>query len=138
MITVSLLILFILVAFSLLPLRYYLREKMMGNLAMEFGLRFYSKPPKFFDWYGKFLVFHTDWKINHIKGILANHQVYIYDVLFPTKVLFFSLNYYKRYTAVEIDRQNIKGKRVYNSFRLGDTYLTSIFELRRILKKLTT
>lgn len=112
-----------------------MRENSMLRLAKEFGLKFNSKPPSFIDFYFKFLFTSPDWRINQINGIINGHQVEIYDNLFAgPKFLIGAMNYEKRFTVVKIDGEYLKGE--YKSFKIGDSCLTSLVWLRKLLTTL--
>lgn len=132
------LLILIFVFLSIQPIRYKIRERMMKKLAKEFNLSFNSNPPKFFDFYFKFLIFKPDWDINHIKGVLNNHSICVYDNLFSgPKTLLMAFNYGKNHTVVEIDGQKMTGKEdQYKSFKLQDQYLTSVLYLRKLFESL--
>ncbi|MBI4709083.1 MAG: hypothetical protein HY764_02690 [Candidatus Portnoybacteria bacterium] len=129
-------IIIIFVIFSIAPTRYKIREIMMKNLAKDFNLNFSSNPPKFSDFYFKFLILRPDWDVNHIEGAVKGRDIHIYDNLFSgPKIILTAFNYSKRHTVIRINGQSITGKEEqYKSFKFQDSCLTSINELRGLLK----
>lgn len=86
-------LLLLIIAFSVVPLRLKFRESAMRKLAQEFGLSYLSNNPRFTDFYSKFLFLRSDQHINVMSGRLGKHSVKIYDVLFPGPRFIFAINY---------------------------------------------
>lgn len=119
-----------------------IRERNMKKFAKENGLQFKSNIPSYKQCI--YLVawpyaLKEDWKTNFIEGSFKRHSIFICDNLFSgPRFLFKSLNPDIRRTVVEIDSMEVKGKEYKTQFlKFQDGGLTSIWELRRILKNLS-
>jgi len=118
-----------------LKLWYEIRGKNMNKLANEFGLAYESNQPSFKRclYLGIFpfniIAIKEDWKTNFINGTFGAHTIFICDNLYTTALG-------GRRTEVLIDGQELAGKELKNNFlKLQDGALTSIWEIKRILKK---
>lgn len=127
------LILLVVIGDSIIPLRLYYRRKQMQMLAKQFSLSFRDNST-IFDYYKMFSIFFhalkPDERLNNIEGVNNSHHIVIYDNFKPSPI--FLVNYRLRFTVVEIDQKRIRGG--YETLELGDSYLTPIATLRKILK----
>jgi hypothetical protein len=106
--------------------RFVIRNRMIKDLADEFGLQFQSDIPKFL----KFILTYNFVRIqlNEVKGTINNHMISIKDT-FYSSLLFLD----NRQTIITIDGQKIGGS--LQDLTLGNHFvLTPINELRDLLK----
>jgi len=110
----------------------------MAELAEEFNLHFSSDLPSTNLFNLQLTELKKDWRIIEVIGNIKEHSIQIYDIIFPgSSAPEAVMNYDKRMTVVIIDKKYIKGgEESFESFKISDNYFTSIFELRRILRKL--
>jgi len=123
----------ILLLSSFLKMWFMVREKNMKKLADEFSFSWKSNQPSFkkclYRTLFSYWAIKEDWKTNFISGTLNGHAVFICDNLYTTA-------FDGRRTEVLINGQELRGKEFKNDFfKFQDGCLTSIWELKKIIRK---
>ncbi|PIP28493.1 MAG: hypothetical protein COX29_00970 [Candidatus Moranbacteria bacterium CG23_combo_of_CG06-09_8_20_14_all_35_22] len=131
----------LLVVAVIVKIWFAIREKNMKKLANEYNLKFKSNPLSFKQCIYSVIwsyALREDWKTNFIEGIINKNKILICDNLFSgPRILGKPLNSNARRTIIQINDKDMSGKEFRTQFsKFQDGALTSVWELRRILKNI--